>query len=290
VRVWLALVLFGAASVAEAQDCPDPPPDAPLEATPAAGAPSVTRDTFVRVRYAPGYFEPGGPGERPSTLLHLGRCGPCGSLCSIEDAEPVPGLIQVHGDDLVYLPDDLLEASSQYVALATGVDGTLEIPFCTNTRTDSAAPTLGAISRQTPVRVGPTCGLPDGGYRVGLYFEPATDDGPPGSIEYLLYLTRGVGVEEPRLVARSWNYPAETITMSLLLEPELGETPVCVQLVAVDGVGNATVNEEPHCFDPITRTWFYGGCTATPHAGRGSLTAIALVALAVTLAKRRSRR
>lgn len=287
-RALATLFVLGCSTAALAQECPDPPPDAPVEVTPAAGAPNVTLDAYVRVRYAPGYFAPGGPGDDPARLLDLGLCpGGCGSLCTIDEAIPVAGLIQVHGDDeLVFLPDEPLEPRAQYVALATGVDGELAAPFCTGSRFDSGAPTLGAIERQAPVRVGPSCGLPDGGYRVGVYFEPAIDDGPPGSIEYLLYLTRGVGVESPRLVARSRNYPAESITMSLLLEPELGTTLVCVQLVAVDGIGNVTVNEEQHCFDPITRTWFYGGCSVGQDAGAPILP-LSFLALAVLALRRR---
>ena len=81
--------------------------------------------------------------------------------------------------------------------------------------------------------------------------------------------------------------------MSILLEPELGTTPVCVQLVAVDGVGNVTVNDEPHCFDPITRTWFYGGCSARGGHGaatnRGALVVFAATLALLAAARRRAR-
>lgn len=265
----LACGVITAATGALAQECPEPPRAAPLEATPASGATGVTLDAVLRVRYAPGYFAPGGPGDDPARNLDLGLCaGSCGAPCALDDATPVAGLIQVHGDELVFVPDEPLLPRAQYVARALGVDGDLEVSFCTGSRFDVGAPTLGAIDREAPVLVGPQCGLPDGGYRVGIYFEPATDDGPLGSIEYLLYLTRGEGVDAPRLVGRARNYRADQITMSLLLAPELGSTPVCVQLAAVDGVGNVTVNEERHCFDPITRTWFYGGCSIGG-AGRG---------------------
>ena len=290
----LAAALGVGGGLARAQECPDPPPAGPLEGIPASGAPNVTLDAFVSVRYTPGYFALGGLGDDPARSLRLGSCPfGCGTLCSIDEATPIPGLIQVHGDHLVFVPDEPLAPETQHVALATGVDGGLEIEFCTGTRFDVRAPTLGAIGRDLPVRVGPQCGLPDGGYRVGVYFEPATDDGPGGSIEYLLYLTRGVGVDEPRLVARAPNYAAtDQITMSLLLEPELGTTPVCVQLAAVDGVGNVTVNDEQHCFDPITRTWFYGGCSIGARSERAALSspiALACVALFARALRRRKR-
>ena len=99
-------------------------------------------------------------------------------------------------------------------------------------------------------------------------------------------------MDEPRLVGRARNYPADRITMSLLLEPELGTTPVCVQLGAVDGIGNVTVNEERHCFDPITRTWFYGGCAAgraghhDAAGGGGLVTSLVLALIFVSRCKR----
>ena len=138
----------------------------------------------------------------------------------------------------------------------------------------------------------------DGGFRVGVFFAPATDSGPPGSIEYLLFQTRGVGVDAPILRNRVRNYPGEQITMAFVLPAEEASAPICVRIAAIDGVGNPTFSDrrdgEEACLDPVQGNYFYPLCHASApgRAARGTGgTALALGAFgALWLAARVRRR
>ena len=276
--------MWGLASPAAAQECPEPPLRGPMLVTPSDSAPAVTLDAPVFVEYSPGYFGPDGPGDDPTTLITVEACGSCSSFCPPGSGTPVSGLVQVHGDRLYFLPDEPLRESTQYVGTATGVETALDFSFCTGRAYDSFAPDLSGTPRRSSTRVGPQCLLPDGGYRLAISFAPATDDGPPGSIEYLLYLSRGGDLEAPRVVARARNYASDEITLGVLLTPEETRTPICLTLAAADGVGNVTVSDAPQCFDPITRTTFSGACHASPGRGSGAGVFLALlVGLAVFL-------
>ncbi len=256
--------------------------------TPSDSAPGVTLDAPIYVEYSPGYFGPEGPGEDPTTLISLLGCGPCGSECV--PGTPVSGLVQVHGDRLYFLPDEPLLEGTQYRGHAGGLEIELDFGFCTGRSFDRSPPRLGGALRSSSTRVDAQCDLPDGGYRLAVSFSPATDDGPPGSIEYLLYLSRGAGLDAPRVVARTRNYASEEITLGVLIGPEDARTPICLTLAATDGVGNAVVSEESQCFDPITRTVFSGACSASPGTARASALGIAAgLALLGALVTRRRR-
>lgn len=253
--------------------------------TPSDAAPNVTLDAPIYVEYSPGYFGPDGPGEDPTTLITLEACGPCGTECS--PGTPVSGLVQVHGDRLYFLPDEPLRESTQYQGHAAGVEIELPFAFCTGRSFDWSPPRLGGALHSSSTRVDMQCELPDGGYRLAVSFAPATDDGPPGSIEYLLYLSRGADIDAPRVVARTRNYPSEQITLGVLITPEDARTPICLTLAATDGVGNAVVSDEPQCFDPITRTVFSGACAASPGARRSPGALWPFLLLGLLLARRR---
>lgn len=229
--------------------------------TPSDSAPAVTLDAPIYVEYSPGYFGPDGPGDDPTTLIRLEACGACGTECF--PGTPVSGLVQVHGDRLYFLPDEPLREGTQYRGHANGLEVELDFGFCTGRSFDRSPPRLGGSLRSSSTRVDAQCDLPDGGYRLAISFAPATDDGPPGSIEYLLYLSRGAGIDAPRVVARTRNYASEEITLGVLITPEDARTPICLTLAATDGVGNSVVSDEPQCFDPITRTVFSGACSAS---------------------------
>jgi hypothetical protein len=288
---WLALLALGALSarpgtaLAQEDRCRDPisTARAPVEVTPAAGAGGVTLDAPVVVRYSRGYFEPGGPGDDPATLFRLARC-PAGTLCGVGcrpgEGTDVPGTVQVISDRLVFLPAAGLEPAASYVGRATGVDGFLDFQFCTGSLVDSGPPELGAFVGAEPSGPSAGCVLPEGGRRVALRWEPARDDGSPGSIEYLLYLTRAAGVDAPELRDRIRNYTSREITLSMILDREESAEPVCVRLLALDGVGNVSEPSEEQCFDPQTAAAFQPLCAVSaPGAQR-----------AVLLARRRSSR
>ncbi len=266
---------------------------APLEVTPSAGANGVTTDAWVMVRYSPGYFGPEGPGEDPRSLVRLVRCGECASDCG-PSAEPVPGEIQVLGDDLYFVPDAPLGARTRYAGEATGLDGAIDFSFCTGNNVDDGPPAFGQSVRTDSVEVAASCELPDGGYRIGVYTQPAADDGPGGSLEYLLFLTRAERLEAPVLVDRVRNFSAGEITMRLFLDREQAATPVCLQLGVLDGVGNLTMAEEETCFDPVSKVTFQG-CAAGPSSARGVgwrswLAAVGLGAVALGRVRRRRSR
>lgn len=289
---WLSLALaLAVPAPVRAQDPEEcrTDPRAPLEVSPASGAPNASLDAPVLVRYGAGYFDPiTGPGDPPSTLFRLVSCGPCPSTCDLASGAAVPGLVQTQGDDLIFLPDGGLDAFTQYVGHAIGVDGELDFSFCSGAGRDSAAPTGAAMTEPTSARIGGMSCLAEGGYRIQVYFPPATDDGPPGSIEYLLFQTRGRGIDAPTLVDRVRNFQTDRITMSFLLSNEAVGTPICMQVVTVDGAGHATVPEGDRCFDPVGHVTFQG-CSASP--GRGPSAVLALLALTglVVVRQRRCR-
>ncbi len=304
-RILVALSLvaaIGAATEARAQDagverCDDPPLQRPEETFPADRAMTVSIDAPLRVRYTAGYFEAGGPGGDPTRLLEVRRCArsTCDLFACDETAEFVPGRVQVLGDELVYFPDGGWETAATYRGIARGRDDDLSFSFCVGSSSDTLPPTLGVIDEIRSDSIEPRCDAPNGGYRVGVFFSPASDSGPPGSIEYLLFQTRGAGVDAPILRDRLRNYAAEQITMAFVLPPEEAGSPICVRVAAVDGVGNLDFSDvrdgEEACLDPVQGNFFYGLCaTGSPGAARrGATLAVPLALLGVILALRRRR-
>lgn len=245
----------------------------PVEVTPASGAVDVTIDAPVGVRYSRGYFGPEGPGDAPETLIRVVRCPDdtfCGLGCMADEGVDVPGTVQVIGDRLFFLPDGGFEPEQTYVGRATGVDDVLDFRFCTGLDPDLEPPRLGAFLDAEPAETTAACVLPEGGRLVGLRWEQAQDDGPLGSIEYLLYLTRASGVDAPELRDRLRNYASPEVTLNLRLDAEEASEPVCVRMVALDGVGRASESSPEQCFDPITTAAFQPLCSARP-APRGNL-------------------
>jgi len=287
------LVGLGAPPASGAAQCP-PPVLGPVEVTPAVGAQGVTTDAWVMVRYGEGYFGPDGPGEDPETLVVLERCGECGSACDF--GAPVPGRIEVIGDDLFVVPDGPLGARTRYRGEAIGAEGSLEFDFCTGDERDVGPPEFSQSVRFDPIANDDPCELPDGGYRVGIYAPPANDDGPGGSLEYLLFPTRASGLDAPVLVHPVRDFSAGEITMYLFLDRERAASSVCVRLGVVDGVGNVTMGDEESCFDPVSRIAFQGCAASAPSvdrrgAGRGPVALFGLVASSIALGvARRSRR
>jgi hypothetical protein len=294
VASWLSALVLAAVALAlgaapvRAQ-CEEPA-WGPLEVTPAVGAPGVTTDAWVMVRYREGYFGPEGPGEDPTTLVTLSRCGSCGDSC--DAPEPVSGHVEVLGDDLFFVPDAPLDPRSQYEGEARGLESGLTMRFCTGSAADAAPPSFGSQSvTWSSEEVGPSCELPDGGFRVGIFTQSAADDGPGGSLEYLLFLTRADGLEAPVLVDRVRNFAAGEITLRLFLDGEQAASPVCVRLSVVDGVGNVTMSDDEVCFDPVSEITFQG-CAAQPGLAhrRSGVRSLLIFAGALLFARRVARR
>ncbi len=263
----------------------------PLEVSPASGAVNASIDAPVVVRYAAGYFGPDGPGDPPSMLFQLVTCGSCGASCALEDGMGVSGLVQTQGDSLLFLPDGGLTTQTAYVGRAIGVDGELDFSFCTGSSRDAIAPSPVVLAEPTSAAVGSLPCLPEGGYRIGAFFQPATDDGPPGSIEYLLFQTRGEGIDAPVLVDRVRNFQTDggNITMSFLLPGSGAVTPICLQVVTIDGAGHASVPDGDRCFDPVGRVTFQGCAAGTRESRSAGVAALVVLAALVLRRARRPR-
>jgi hypothetical protein len=291
---------------AKAQDggterCDAPVGRKPEEVTPADSARQVSIDAPIRVRYSRGYFE--GPDD-PATLITVLRCADdgCGVGCRYEDevdGEFVPGRVQVLGDNLFFHPDGGWEPGQAYAGIARGQDGDLPFGFCTGTTTDGTPPELRGLEDVTSTPVPPRCDAPEGGYRIATFFAPADDAGaPPASIEYLLFQTRGAGIEGPVLRSTIRNFATAMHTMAFVLPPSEAGEPICVRVAAVDGRGNidwSDSNPEVDCIDPVQGNFFAPMCAASapgaPRRGAGALTlAVAAVALGIARLRRRARR
>lgn len=292
---------LGAASAQDGgmASCEPPSSFQPQEVTPADSARQVSIDAPVRVRYSPGYFGAGGPGGDPSTLITVFRCPDdgCTFPCRFEDAQLenfVSGRVQVLGDNLFFYPEDQWEPGQAYTGLAKGEDSELPFSFCTGTTTDRTPPNLREIADVTSTAVEPRCDAPEGGYRIAAFFPPADDaGGPPASIEYLLFQTRGAGIEEPVLRSTIRNFATEMHTMAFVLPPSEATEPICVRVAAVDGNGNldwSNSRADVDCIDPVQGDFFQPLCVASAiGAGRAPAFGFALfglVALALVIRRR----
>lgn len=305
----VSVVLLWPVAGASAQDggvvrCDPPIVRKPEEVTPADTARGVSIDAPIRVRYTEGYFGPSGPGSDPAALITVRRCPlGCEELFNCDETmgDFVPGRVQVLGDNLFFHPDATWEPTTAYAGIARGVDENLPFRFCTGTTTDTTPPELRAIREVTSTPVEPRCDAPSGGYRIATFFPPADDSGaPPASIEYLLFQTRGAGIEEPVLRSTIRNFPTETHTMAFVLPPELAGDVICVRVAAVDGRGNvdwSDSNPDVDCVNPVQGNFFYSLCAVSAPGGSAGtglaalpLAVMGLGALALAVRRRRGAR
>ena len=267
-------LVSGAAYAQLPDDCTPPPSPGPIEVTPASGAGGVTRDARVSLRYTQDFFA-GFSGD-PAALISVWATG---------TLEPVAGRVAVAGDVLFFLPDGLLAPSTSYAGRATGGIADFEFEFRTGTNLDVAAPVVGAIQSVSTQSLDPGCGVPDGGYRVDVAMERALEDGPDGSLEYLLYHTRGPGIDAPVLRTRRRGViTSDLFTMAFVLPNSEAVTPICVVVQVVDGVGKRDDSMEPRCFDPVEGNFFEPACSVSAsgraRSGRAPVALLALVGLA----------
>lgn len=273
------------APTASAQDSCDPPLFAgPEEFTPASEGRGVTLGAPVKVRYTEAYFRGVDPGEATALLR----------VVEVDTGAAISGRVDLFGDDtLVFVADAPYRPMTRYRATAgaRGGDTPRSFEFRTGADFDRVPPTLGGVGDVSSAEVPVSCDAPDGGYRIAVSFAPATDDGPAGDIEYLVYLTRGVNVDAPRLVARARNFPTDQIVTAFVLAPDEAVEPVCVSVVAVDGVGRVDSDAGPRCFEPITGNYFSPLCTVTapgaPSRAAWPFAAALVAALAGTCRRRR---
>jgi hypothetical protein len=271
-------------AAAQDDECDPPGVRGPLEVTPAAGASGVPLDHPLRILFTADYF---GSAAAPLPDDAFDVRGP--------DDLPVAGEVQLAADDvLFFLPAGGWQPDTLYSGTAFG-EVNLPFTFRTSSTIDQQSPTVSPLSTLGSTRVDASCQLPNGGFRVDLEFSTSLDDGAAGSIEYHLYLARAEGLEAPREVARLRNFTSEPdarVPISFLLDERFAGSPICVQLMATDGIGNVA-SSSPFCFDPVEGANFAGLCSAGPRsavaAPHGALTGV-LVAFALGLARARRRR
>lgn len=308
VRLATLLLLLAGTSVARAQpdagSCGTPGGRGWVESFPASGANGVTLDSPVRVRYTPGFFDDPVVRAMAPSLFVLRRCRPDpeGRRCDI----PIAGSVQVIGDTLAFRPESSLEVMTEYEGEASGGEfGPLNFHFRTGSSADRQPPVFDFNPGEEDVRstrVSARCDAPNGGYRIDVEFEPISDedeDGAPGDVEYLLYVTRGPTiVTGPVLKTRTRNLTPEIVVMSFVIEPREAVSPICLVVTAVDGVGNLSVTNldgtgspsRPHCFDPIQGNFFEPLCSVGARPTFGLGTAALGAAFAALLLRARRRR
>ncbi len=287
IRNTLAFALVCSSHVVRAQsECATPEARVPRFVTPSVGAQGVPVNALLSVDYRRGFFA---SGDAPAldAIVELSLCGSgCGQTCSATSA-PVAMVPELLADRVFLRPTAMLAANSSFSGIARGIDGDLPFSFCTGSVRDTMPPGTASVRGNNSTEVGASCELPDGGYRVGVFVAPASDDGPPGSIEYLLFLTRASGLREPILVDRVRNYAAESINLSFLLDGVRVAAPVCVEVIAVDGQGQSSRYPGPYCFDPLTKVRFQGANCAISHVRYRCSMWVMLLFLMLWRAKRR---
>lgn len=275
----LWLLVLGLADVAHAEDagCPadeeTPAIVGPYETFPANGANGVALNAPLRARYSPGELEA------------LGAIDRLVEATNVDTGERIAGAAQRVGDTLVFFPAGGWPPNARVDTLVRGLGLSQQVLFRTGAFDDVSAPEFsGAPSLQSGES---ECSR----WRIGVTFDSAYDvDGAPADIEYLLYQTRGVGLDSPRLRLRERNYAGGTITMAFALPSENVTESLCVRVLAVDGAGHVTEGEEA-CFDALASDDFQPLCTASPGASTSRPAWLAsLFVLAASLLRRRHRR
>ncbi len=270
----------GAFAQGDDDTCPMPGEPEPRAVTPATGARSVPTNARLRVEYSADI----GPVAVPGALLELFLCPPETTLAAADVTtctEPVStreeGEAQTTRNELLFEPARGFLAERVYTGLAfapTGF-GELRVAFETGPGPDMTAPILRArdvVPSGTPADF--ECGELRSGIRIDVRVRPALLDPldatdpdrrtePATSIEYLLFQTRGPGLDAPTLRARGRGISATTdVTLAFGLRSEDASTPICVTVQAVDGQGAASLPMDDVCFEPLTGNFFEGLCAA----------------------------
>ena len=163
----------------------------PTESFPASGAQDVPVNARIQVRYPADYFALTGVDAVDAVQVFRVDEDPgavSGTLELIEGARDF--------DAVFFFPDELLVPGARYEIEARGFDADLVAEFRVIDDLDRVRPELeNSLAATAEPFAGcdasdPCCDTPDG-YRVDVEFAPAFDDGAVGSIEYLLYQTRG---------------------------------------------------------------------------------------------------
>ncbi len=215
---------------------------------------------------------------------------PLVELWEASSARRVEGRIETLGGDwVIFVPDGLLEPETAYEGVARGEEGDLAFHFRTGMRRDEAPPGPVAIERVVVRELmdEPAC-APAEGYGFSVLFSPSEEDGPPASVEYFLYQTRGRGLEAPRLLGRTRGFSSSSLTIGFSLPREEADGPICLSILALDGVGRLSTPGPLQCVDPVDEGFFVSGCRLGPRE-RGAGDVCVWLVVSLTLAFRRLR-
>ena len=262
--VELGVAGLGGVAVAQRDDgCREPSPRGPVEISPAFGSRAVAQNALIRVRYSESFFSlpESLPPQDSFTLFRCDAepCTPAGA--------PVEGTISLSDDTLLFVPRDLLVAGGSYLAVAVGLDQTFEAEFSViagagGAAIDMEAPEFGPVTGFSTTSLAPSCEVPDGGFRVDVSLRPAVNELAGADVEYLLFLTRGNGIDGPELRARARGVPSEVV-MAFVLTPEEASSTICFTVQAVDGAGNVGELADTVCEDPIQGNFFEPLCASS---------------------------
>ncbi|MCZ7682236.1 MAG: hypothetical protein M5U28_26975 [Sandaracinaceae bacterium] len=279
---------------ASAQDagtvrCDPPIVRKPEEVTPADTAREVSVDAPIRVRYSAGVLRARRSRERPRVVDHRAalsaRLRLPSSCATRRWATSSPVACRSSGTTCSSCRTSPGSPRPRTRGSRAGSTTSSPFRFCSGSTTDTTPPELRGITDVTSTPVEPRCDAPSGGYRIATFFAPADDSGaPPASIEYLLFQTRGAGIDEPVLRSTIRNFPTETHTMAFVLPPELAGDVICVRVAAIDGRGNvdwSDANADIDCVDPVQGNFFYSLCSVSAPGGRRRGRGLAVVSLAV---------
>ncbi len=280
--VWALLLGGGGAGPLTAQDggCPAPIEEfSPLAVAPAVGAGGVTRDTVIRVEYPDG----GVPDDLDAPLVELWVA---------DGGSRVTGRIERPGSGWVFfVPEAPLEPETAYEGIARGLERDLPFRFRTGSRFDQGPPSPVAIEA---VVVRASSGRPSceesSGYGFSVLFQPSEEDGPPASVEYFLYQSRGPGLQAPRLLGRTRGFGAGTLAVGFSLPSEEADEPLCLSIVALDGVGRSSGPGPLRCIDPVQEDFFVSACRLGASARGGLLPGGLLCLLLLRRLRGRQRR
>ncbi|MEO0326011.1 MAG: hypothetical protein AAF447_23880, partial [Myxococcota bacterium] len=197
--------------------------------------------------------------------------------CTERVATDGAGTAQTTRNELLFVPEFGFLPERVYAGAAfapTGF-GELRLAFETGPGPDLTPPTLRAEDVEpsgTPADF--ECGDLQSGIRIDVRVRPVVPDlldptdplrrtEPATSVEYLLFQTRGPGLEAPTLRARGRGIGATTeVTLAFGLSSEDAATPICVAVQAVDGQGAASQPTDDVCFEPLSGNFFEGFCAA----------------------------
>lgn len=249
-----------------------------IEFSPAAGARDVPVNSPVRVLYSKMFWE-----------SYAGDVNALVSLIALETMTPIAGVVERVGDEAVLIPSAALQPGSGYRAqmLDDGRSGPISFDFHVINKVDRQPPRAGSIvSLDSDAAV--ACDDPDqDGFRIDVKFEPGSDDGAIGSLEYHVYLVGGPKLDAPRRVSRFRRFTTGAVTSSFFLPAEQADGAICVEVHVADGLGRIDDDVTPECFDPRTGVFFDGLCSAAGWSGSAWSTMF-LIGFALFFRRRRA--